>query len=98
MAEARGTMTSKPPGAEPRVVRDVARLAPTADGTNQLTLVHEDEGHYAVWLDTEVSPCDGLCIGTGDTPRQAQLDALRTLDYAKQALLSVNADEVAGRG
>lgn len=61
---------------------------------HQLTLVQEVEGHWGVWLDTEVSACDGLCIGTGETPEEARLDAKRALDYAYQALYSHRATQI----
>jgi len=35
-----------------------------------------------VWLDTGVAECDGICIGTGDSTREALADAALTLARA----------------
>lgn len=76
------------------LARDVDATVQLAEVTgHQLTLAGGD-GHFEVWFDTEVAPLDGLCIGVGETPEEARLDAKRTLDYVYQALYSPKATKV----
>jgi hypothetical protein len=66
----------------PRFVRSVRELAKV--GGHRLNLVNEHEGDFTVWFDTEVTPCDGACIGTGETARAA-------IDDAAQEIAAVHA-------
>lgn len=40
------------------------------------------KGQWTVWLNTEVSTFDGLCIGIGDTRQEAVQQATTTLERA----------------
>jgi hypothetical protein len=48
------------------------------DSATRLHLFTDDG--VDVWLDTDIDERDGLCIGMGNTPREALQDALRELE------------------
>jgi hypothetical protein len=45
-----------------------------------------EEGDYAIWIDTDVQPRDGLCIGVGETLAAAKADAASELRAALDAV------------
>lgn len=49
-------------------------------------------GAFEVWLDTEVQECDGICLGSGKTKREAFDDALQSLTEAMSECAQMRLD------
>jgi hypothetical protein len=53
---------------------------------NRTHIVSEAEKDFEVWLNTDISDFDGLCIGCGQTRQDAVNDAVSVLRQALQKL------------
>lgn len=56
--------------------------------------IFNEDGCYEVWLDTEVSDKDGLCIGCDKNRHEAIMQAVHTLTDALQSLPDFERDEI----
>ncbi len=54
--------------------------------SHRLHTFQEADGHWAVWLNTEVDDFDGLCIATGETREAVTAQAIRVLESALEEL------------
>lgn len=52
----------------------------------ELHVYREDDGGYAVWLNTGVANFDGLCIGTGASRQAAITEAVAVAEWIENML------------
>ena len=53
---------------------------------NQIHVSAESENDWQVWLNTDVTDFDGLCIGCGESRQEAVADAIAVLDEGLRVL------------
>jgi hypothetical protein len=53
-----------------------------------------DDGAIEIWSDTEVTECDGRCIGTADDFAEAKAQAIAELRADLEALEALELDDV----
>lgn len=65
-------------------IEEHAAMAPV--GQPELHIYEEDDGSWAVWINTGVSDFDGLCIATGATRDDAVKEAVQVIEWVESVL------------